>query len=105
MAIEVVVTESPKSIKGSISTLTAVSPALGIIVLHEDEIRRGLIRAGMDPLVIDKRVARQRGNVEELIDRSSQRLVLWTFARLRRRFEIVTGSRWINTGFSGRRSE
>src|SRR5262245_12601619 len=45
-AIEVVVSESPKTILGSIATLENVSPAIAIVLVHEDEISRRLLRLG-----------------------------------------------------------
>jgi hypothetical protein len=91
VALEVVVTESPKQVRGSIATLTAVSPALGILLLQEEEIRRGLIRKGVEAVEIERRLARQQSQVEDQINRSQQRLELWSYARLRRRYEVVTG--------------
>src|SRR5438034_223345 len=48
-ALEVAVSEYGKTIAGSIATLEAVSPALGILVVQTDEIARGLVRGGMHP--------------------------------------------------------
>lgn len=58
-ALEVVVTEGPKSIKGSLDILAEVSPALGVLVIHEEEIRRGLVRRGVLTEEIDRRLNAQ----------------------------------------------
>ena len=49
VAVEVSVSEGPKAIKGSIDTLAEVSPALGILVLNEAEIRRCTLVRGTQP--------------------------------------------------------
>ena len=77
VALEVVVSESAKTMKGSMDTLAEVSPALGLLVIHELEIRRGMIR--------------QMEQAQDRITRHQQRIVVWSFAQLQRRFELTTG--------------
>jgi hypothetical protein len=90
-ALEVVVSEGPKSIKGSIDTLAEVSPAVGVLVIHEVEIRRGLIRGGVAPTAADRAVAMQVARAVDRVKRHQQRIVVWSYAQLRRRYELVTG--------------
>jgi len=47
VAIEVIVSESSKTIKGSIRTLEAVSPSVAILLIHEVEFLRRLTLKGM----------------------------------------------------------
>src|SRR6266508_597833 len=48
-ALEVAVTETGKPLRGSTATLDIVSPALGILRIQDQEIRRGLIRGRRHP--------------------------------------------------------
>jgi hypothetical protein len=91
VALEVIVTEGPKTAKGSIQTLAAVSPALGIVCLQDEEIRRGLIRAGVIPQEAERRLLRQHDLIEEQFRRCTQRIELWSFGNLRRRYQVITG--------------
>jgi hypothetical protein len=101
VAVEVLVSEGSKSIKGSIGVLTAVSPALGILLVQEEEIRRGLIRHGCPTCKIVRSIARQRESLDALVSRSAQRLDVWSFAQLRRRYEMYVGERTGQAAYSG----
>ena len=46
-AIEVIVSESTKSMRGSIGVLEEISPAVAIILLQEEEIRKRNIKKGI----------------------------------------------------------
>jgi hypothetical protein len=95
-ALNVMVTEAAKTTKGSIETLAALSPALGIVCLQDEEIRRGLIRAGMTPEQAGWRLLRQHDRIEQFT-RRVQRIELWSFGTLRRRHKIITGRRSLLT--------
>ncbi len=97
VAIEVVVSESPKVSRGSISTLCAVSPALGVIVLQDEEIRRGFAKKGMAESEIAKRLKLQREHLEGQAARTVQRIVVWDLGQLRRRYQLGTGRKSIYT--------
>src|SRR5689334_12840631 len=64
VALEVAVSEDPKQTKGSIGTLVEVSPALGLVVVHEEEIRRSLTKKGVGADEIQRRIIRKRTQVE-----------------------------------------
>jgi hypothetical protein len=89
VALEVIVSESGKSLRGSIATLEIVSPALGVMLVQDEEIRRGQIRAGATPASADRYLERLLAAVAADISRSRQRLALWTFAQLRRRTDVT----------------
>src|SRR5262245_37969586 len=91
VALEVIVTEGPKTVKGSIQTLATVSPALGVVCVQDEEIRRGLIRAGASPEDVERRLRRQHEHIETQLARSLHRIELWSFGQLRRRFRLITG--------------
>jgi hypothetical protein len=80
--VEVVVSESSKAIGGSVHRLEIVSPVLGILVVHEEEIRRRLTRAGASDAHIAAAIARDALTIDEHIHHSKQRLQRWTFAQL-----------------------
>ncbi len=82
-AIEVLVSESPKAICGSIHRLESISPVLGIILVHEDEIRRRLTRLGFNSSRIASAVARDIALVDSCLATSKQRIQRWSFAQLR----------------------
>jgi hypothetical protein len=96
-ALEVIVTEGPKSARGSVQTLAAVSPALGIVCLQDEEIRRGLILAGSAPEVVEQRLLRQRDQIAEQIRCCPHRIELWSFGQIRRRYQLITGRRSLLT--------
>lgn len=92
VAIEVIASESRKTIRGSLMTLEMVSPALGILLVHEEEIRRRLIRAGLSSEEADARVRTSREHAEHLAAASRQRIEVWSFADLVRQYRRATGS-------------
>jgi len=91
-AIEVIVSESRKTVRGSLLTLEVVSPAVGILLVHEDEIRRRLVRAGCDPEVAARRVSAINAHAADLAQASRQRVEVWSFAGLVRRYRRATGA-------------
>jgi hypothetical protein len=84
VAIEVLVSESRKTIRGSVLTLELVSPALGIVLVHEEELRRRHIRSGGSAFEADRRVQLVRQQAEQLAGAARQRLEVWSFQQLRR---------------------
>jgi len=82
-AIEVLVSESPKAICGSIHRLETISPVLGIILVHEDEIRRRLTRLGFNSTRIGSAIAHDISLVDSCLATSKQRIQRWSFAQLR----------------------
>ena len=82
-AIEVLVSESPKAICGSIHRLEAISPALGIILVQEDEITRRLTRLGFNAPRIASAIARDISLVDLCLATSKQRIQRWSFKQLR----------------------
>jgi hypothetical protein len=91
-ALEVAVTEGGKALRGSVATLEIVSPAFGILLVHDQEIRRGLIRAGASPAAATAHVERLLASAAADIGRSRQRIALWTFEQLDRRTRLLTKS-------------
>lgn len=89
LALEVAVTEGAKALRGSIATLEAVSPALGVLLIQEQEIRRGLIRAGKSPQAATAHANRMLRTAATDISRSRQRIELWTFEQLQRRARVA----------------
>jgi hypothetical protein len=91
VALEVAVSECPKRLAGSIAVLEVVSPALGVVVIQEDEIRRGLVGRGVSAADVDVVLARAREQAEQLARTTRQRTEIWSFAELRRRYQLATG--------------
>jgi hypothetical protein len=91
-ALEVVVSESAKTVRGSVVTLEAVSPSLAILLIQEEEIRRRVIRTGGSSAEADALVTRLREKALELSDRSRQRFQVWSMARMRFAYSTVIGS-------------
>lgn len=92
-AIEVIVSESPKSIRGSALTLAEVSPAVGILLIHEQEIRRGLLRAGKDVAFASQVIDGMFKHALTASQRCFQRLEVWSFSTLQRRFHMLYGTK------------
>ena len=90
VALEVVVSESPKSVRGSIATLEAVSPALGVLLIQEEEIRRGLIRRGFNCEEAAERLRRVKEGADAFIRTSRQRLERWSYRRLQSLSNLTT---------------
>ena len=91
-AIEIVVSESRKTIRGSVLTLELVSPGLGILVVHEDAIRRRLVRAGLDIGEATARVKCLRDHAQDVTSASRQRIEVWSYADLVREYRRATGA-------------
>lgn len=91
-AVEVVVSESRKTLRGSIVTLECVSPALAVVVIHEQEIRRRALRRGMPPAAADRHTDLLSQHAKALAARSRQRIEVWSFARLTRRVAATSPS-------------
>jgi len=84
VAIEVVVSESPKLMKGSVRTLELVSPALGVLLLENEEIWRGRVRKGDSDEKATAYVARVHAELLDLAARSGRRIEVWTISHLRK---------------------
>lgn len=92
VALEVAVSEGPKAIKGSIDTLAEVSPALGILVINDAEIRRGAIRKGVDPQTIERRIRSRFDAAHDRARRHQHRLAVWGYDELAQRYRLATGA-------------
>jgi hypothetical protein len=92
-AMEVIVSESPKTLRGSLHTLETVSPSLGILLLQTDEITRGVIRNGGTATTGGKLLARMQATLGELVSRSRHRVEVWHFEHLVHVYMAVTGNR------------
>ena len=82
-AIEVLVSESAKTICGSVHRLETISPMLGVILVHEDEVNRRLTRLGFNAHRIASTIARDIALVDSCLATSKQRIQRWSFAQLR----------------------
>jgi hypothetical protein len=78
VALEVVVSESPKTILGSIGVLEQIAPALGVILLHEDEITRRLIRDGHSRAAVSRYLDRAQDRIDTHISSSRHRIERWS---------------------------
>jgi hypothetical protein len=92
VALEVAVSEGPKAIKGSIDTLAEVSPALGVLLINDMEIRRGGLRKGLEPIVIESQIEAKFTAARERLVRHQQRIELWSYEQMLRRYQIATGA-------------
>jgi hypothetical protein len=92
VAIEVAVSEGPKVIKGSIDTLAEVSPALGVMLINEVEIRRGELRKGRSVEAVERMITDRVAAAKDRASRHQQRIEVWSYQELRRRCELATGS-------------
>lgn len=93
-AIEVVVSESRKSIRGSIDTLSAISPALGILLIHDSEIRRRIIRRGGTTADANAAIDRAVHTATDAALKTRQRTEVWTPSQLTVRLRLASGSSW-----------
>lgn len=91
VALEVAVSEGPKALRGSIDTLAEISPALGVLVINDAEIRRGALRDGLSAEVIERRTAERIAAAHDRAARHQQRIEVWTFAQLSRHYQLATG--------------
>ena len=94
VALEVAVSEGPKAIKGSIDTLAEISPALGVLVINDAEIRRTAIRKGVDPEKIEERIQSRFAAARERVARHQQRFEIWSQAELLRRYRLIVGAKF-----------
>lgn len=92
-ALEVVVSEGVKQMRGSIATLMEVSPAVGVIVLQDHEIRRGCIRDGMSADAVQRLIAHRTCWLANEVRAKSQRIVVWAFDELAARCRFATARR------------
>ena len=97
VAIEVAVSESAKALRGSIATLEAVSPALGVIVIQDDEIRRRMLGRGLFEEDVERRLEATKRTARELAATSRQRIEIWDYAQLRYRYRLATGRPSLHT--------
>ncbi len=77
-ALEVVVSESPKTILGSIAVLERIAPALGVVLLHEEEITRRLIRDGRSREEVNHYLDRAQARIDLHIASSRHRIQRWS---------------------------
>jgi hypothetical protein len=96
-ALEVVVSEGVKAMRGSIATLIEVSPCVGIILLQDHEIRRSLIRSGLSAEQATMATCRQLAWLRAETYRKQQRLDVWSFDELVTRHELTCGMRRFRT--------
>ena len=82
IALEVIVSESRKSLIGSVTTLEEISPTIGILLVHDKEIHRVNARKGVDMNIIHRKIDLYLDHLTKLSNRSRQRLVVWTFENL-----------------------
>jgi hypothetical protein len=95
VAMEVPITESPKSIRGSISTLEEVSPLLAIMLINEDEIRRNMVSKGNDPLKVESYLEKKHKLIQTLLSSSKQNFEIWSMNKLRRLYLRFTNKKSI----------
>jgi hypothetical protein len=81
-AIEVIVSEGKKTRQGSIFVLETISPALGIVLLHDEEIRRGMWRNGATDAHIEREITHREEHLRSLAEGSKQRIEVWRTANL-----------------------
>jgi len=95
-AIEVANSEDAKRIKGSLFILAEVSPAFGIMMIHDDDIRRRLTRMGKTQNAIDRLIKQNIVNIKSYASRFQQRIVVWTYDQLKYRHSLVKKQRFIS---------
>jgi hypothetical protein len=83
VAIEVCNSESLKSMKGSIGTLAEVSPAIGILLIHELDIRRRCIRNGKSASNVEKIIAKKFADARNYASKLHQRIEVWSYEQLK----------------------
>lgn len=97
VAIEVVVSESPKTMRGSVGVLEAVSPALGVLLIQEEDIARRLRRSGSDEDAVRRHLGHLSNRALDLATSVHQRVEVWTYSQLMRRHHLAVANK------SGRR--
>lgn len=95
-ALEVANSESLKVIKGSLIILAEVSPALGILVIQDVDIRRRLIRDGKSVEYVDQYLEKKFAEVRELARKFPQRIDVWSFAQLAMRSQMVAKAKLLD---------
>ncbi|MGY2127470.1 hypothetical protein [Blastococcus sp. SYSU DS0617] len=78
VALEVVVSESPKTILGSIAVLERIAPSLGVLLVHEDEIARRLVRDGRSREEVSRYLEHTQARVDMHIATSRHRIERWS---------------------------
>lgn len=81
-ALEVVVSESPKTILGSVAVLERIGPALGVLLLHEDEIVRRLVRDGRNREEANRHLQQAEARIDLHIASSRHRIQRWSYQYL-----------------------
>ncbi|MCA0985147.1 hypothetical protein LCL89_14035 [Halobacillus yeomjeoni] len=82
LAVEVIVSESPKTIRGSIKTLEQVKPTIAVVFIHEGEIVARWARQKMDAQQIHEKIKSLYNFLEKERLISSVRLEIWNEDRL-----------------------
>ena len=82
-SIEVIVSESTKSMRGSIGILEEISPAVAIILLQEEEIRKRNIKNGVEYDSIENEINCRLQFIKEQTSKSTQRFEVWSMRYLR----------------------
>jgi hypothetical protein len=98
LALEVVVTEGIKSMRGSIATLIQVSAALGVVLFQDQEVRRGLIRRGRSAEQANQIIISRLNWLREEVHRKPQRLTVWTFDELLTRHRLACNTKIAHAG-------
>lgn len=93
VAIEVLVSEGPKTLRGSLGVLEAVSPALGVLLVQEDDIARRLRVRGASEAQIAAHLRRMHDHINEYRASVRQRTAVWTYQQLLRQHELIVASR------------
>ncbi|HZH18345.1 MAG TPA: hypothetical protein VE057_28595 [Archangium sp.] len=83
VAIEVAASEGLKTWRGSLVTLEAVSPAVAILLLQDEEVRRRMSRAGATHPEIEETLGRMLTQMREAAARTRQRVEVYTMENLR----------------------
>ena len=95
-AIEVANSEDAKRIKGSLFILAEVSPALGILMVHDVDIRRRLIRDRKTIEEVDRLIKQKTINAENYASRFQQRIEVWTYEQLKSKHDLAIKKRFIS---------
>ncbi len=82
-AIEVVASEGLKTWRGSIHTLEVVSPAVGYLLLQDEEVRRRLARSGKNDSEIEATLGRTLDQMREAVAQTRQRIEVLQMENLR----------------------
>ena len=90
VALEVAVSESAKLLKGSLMTLQEVSPSLGILVLHDKEMRRKVIRNGGNMAKVETYFQNALNAAHRAKYNLSQRIEIMSATQLEYVFEFET---------------